>query len=82
MEGVVKLANPDTGLFVVEIEDTFTVFEAPDADEIECGDVIAGNLNSTTCDSVLNNSKDQAIDVYVRDIVATLSAAEALLSGE
>ncbi len=82
MEGVVRLANPDTGLFVVEIEDAFTVFETPDADEIECGDVIVGNLDSTTCDSVFNNSKDQAIDVYIRDIVATLSAAEALLSGE
>ncbi len=73
MVGVVKLVNQETGFFVVEIEDSFTVFETEDA-----GDVIESNLLSTTCDSVVNHSKNGGMDVYVRDIVTTLSAAEAL----
>ena len=82
MVGVVKLVNQETGFFVVEIEDSFIVLESEDAGDVEAGDVIEGNLLSTTCDSVVNHSEDGEMDVYVRDIVTTLAAAEALLDGE
>ncbi len=82
MVGVVKLVNQETGFFVVEIEDSFIVLESEDAGDVEAGDVIEGNLLSTTCDSVVNHSEDGEMDVYVRDIVTTLAAAEALLEGE
>ena len=81
MVGVVKLVNQETGFFVVEIEDSFIVLESEDAGDVEAGDVIEGNLLSTTCDSVVNHSDDAKMDVYIRDIVTTLAAAEALLDG-
>ena len=82
MVGVVKAVDQETGSFVVETEDSFTVFETEGADDVEAGDVIEGDLVSPTCDSVVNHSKDGELDVYVRDIVTTLAAAEALLGGE
>jgi hypothetical protein len=82
MVGVVKAVAQETGLIVVETEDSFTVFETESADDVEAGDVIEGDLVSPTCDSVVNHSKDGEMDVYVRDIVNTLAAAEALLGGE
>ena len=82
MVGVVKLVSQKTRCFVVEIEDSFTVFETEEAGDVETGDVIEGDLLSATCESAVNHTKDVEIDVYVRDIVTTLTAAEALLDGE
>jgi len=82
MVGVVKLVNRETGLFVVEAEDSFAVYETEDAGDVEAGDVIEGDLLSPTCEMVVNHSKDEEMDVYVRDIVTTLAAAEGLLHGE
>ncbi len=78
MEGIVKVVNQETGYFAVETEDRFTVFETADADDIECGDAMVGNLDSTACESVLNTSKGEELKVYVREIVTTSAAAEAL----
>ena len=82
MEGIVKLVNEDTGFFVVETDNGFSVFETADLADIEQGDVIVGHLDSTACERVMNDSKQEVLDVYVRDIVTSLAAAEALLSGE
>ena len=87
MVGVVKRVSQEARCFVVEIEDSFTVFETEEAGDVETGDVetgdvIEGDLLSATCESVVNHTKDVEIDVYVRDIVTTLTAAEALLDGE
>jgi len=82
MVGVVKLVNQETGVFIVEADDSFTVYETEDASDLEAGDVMEGDLLSPTCESVVNHSKDGEMDVYVRDIVTTLAAAEGLLYGE
>ena len=82
MVGVVKLVNQETGVFIVEADDSFTVYETEDANDLEAGDVMEGDLLSPTCESVVNHSKDGEMDVYVRDIVTTLAAAEGLLYGE
>ncbi len=79
MEGVVKLVNEEMSLFTVETDNGFTVFEFEDADQIETGDVVSGSLESAACDSLFNHSKDAELEVYVRDIVSTLEAAEALV---
>ena len=81
MEGVVKLVNEEAGVFVTETDDGFTVFEVADADDVEPGDVVAGSLDSTACEIVFNHTKDEQLEVRVRDVVATLEAAEALLHG-
>ncbi len=82
MVGVVKLVNQETGVFIVEADDSFAVYETEDASDLEAGDVMEGDLLSPTCESVVNHSKDGEMDVYVRDIVTTLAAAEGLLYGE
>ena len=82
MEGIVSVVNEETGYFAVQTEDGFTVFGTADTDDIECGDVMVGDLDSTNCESVLNNSKGEELLVEVRDIVTTLAAAEALLFDE
>ena len=79
MEGIVRLVSEETGLFAVETNDGFTIFDTEESAEIELGDVMVGNLVSPTCESVVNTSTGEQIDVYVREIVATLSDAEALL---
>jgi hypothetical protein len=55
------------------------VFEFEDTDQIETGDVVSGSLESATCDSLFNHSSDARLEVYVREMVPTLEAAEALV---
>ena len=82
MEGVVRLVNQETDLFAVETDDGFTVLETADIDDVEIGDEIVGDLGTTTCEVVLSKVKVQYMNVHVRRIVATLTAAEALLFDE
>lgn len=82
MEGVVRLVNQETDLFAMETDDGFTVLETADIDDVEIGDEIVGDLDTTTCEVVLSKVKVQYINVHVRRIVATLTAAEALLFDE
>jgi len=79
MEGVVKFMNDDTNVFAVETDNAFTVFVIVDADHVEPGDVVSGALESAACDYVFNDCTDADLHVYVRDIVPTLEAAEALV---
>ena len=79
MAGVVKLVNDDMRLFVVETDNGFTVFEVSDTDHVEAGDVVSELLESIACDSLLNYTRDAMVEVYMRDIVAMLEAAEAHL---
>ena len=58
------------------------MFVTANVDDIDSGDVMVGDLDSLTCESVLNNSKGEELLVEVRDIVTTLAAAEALLFDE
>ena len=82
MEGIVRLVSEETGLFAVETNDGFTVFDTEDTAEIGLGDVMVGNLASRTCESIVNTSTSEQIDVYVREIVATLTDAQGLLFNE
>jgi hypothetical protein len=79
MEGVVKFVNEEMNVFAVETDNGFTVFEFVETDQIEAADVVSGSLESATCDSLFNHSKDAELEVYVRDMVPTLEAAEALV---
>ena len=79
MEGIVRLVSEETGLFAVETNDGFTVFDTEDIAEIGLGDVMVGNLASPTCESVLNTSTGERIDIYVREIVTTLTDAQGIL---
>ena len=79
MEGVVKVVNEEMVLFAVETDDGFTVFELVEADQIETGDVVSGSLESAVCDNLFNYSRNAELEVYVRDMVPTLEAAEALV---
>jgi hypothetical protein len=79
MEGVIKLVNEEMSLFAVETDNGFTVFEFDDTDHIERGDVVSGSLESAACDRLFNYSRNTELEVYVRDIVPTLEAAEALV---
>ncbi len=79
MEGVVKFVNDETNVFAVETDNTFAVFVIVDADHVETGDVVSGDLESVACDSLFNDSMDAEVQVYVLDIVPTLEAAEALV---
>ena len=63
MVGVVKLVNQETGVFIVEADDSFAVYETEDASDLEAGDVMEGDLLSPTCESVVNHSKDGEMDV-------------------
>ena len=76
MEGVVKLVNEKMRLVVVETDNGFTVFEVSDTHHVEAGDVLSGSLESAACDSLFNYSRGTIVEVCVRDIVATLEAAE------
>ena len=58
MEGVVKQVDEDTGIFIVETDDGFTVFEVDDADCVQPSDVLSGALDSESCDRVVNHSRD------------------------
>ena len=82
MEGVVRLVNQETDPFAVETDDGFTVLETADIDDVEIGDEIVGDLDTTTCEVVLSKVKVQYMNVHVRRIVATLTSAEALLFDE
>ena len=76
MEGIVKLVNDDMSLFVVETDNGFTLFEVSDTDHVEAGDVVSGSLESMACDSLFNYTRAATVEVFVRNIVATLEAAE------
>lgn len=62
----------------LEIPQT-AVFEFMETDYIEIGDVVTGALESTACDSIFNHSRNEKLEVNVRDFVTTLEAAEALV---
>ncbi len=79
MEGVVKFVNEEMNVFAVETDNGFTVFELVETDHMETGDVVSGTLESAACDSLFNHSRDAKLEVYVRDIVSTLEAAEAFV---
>ena len=82
MEGIVKLVNEEMSLFAVETDDGFTVFEFAETDHIETGDVVSGSLEAAACDNLFNHSRDGELAVYVRDMVPTLEAAEALVCSD
>ena len=82
MEGVVQLVNQETAFFAVETENGFTVFEAADAFDVELGDEIAGDLESATCETVLNETKGEHMEVFVQDLVSTLNEAKGLVFGQ
>jgi len=50
-----------------------------ETDYVEIGDVITGALELTACSSIFNHSRNEELEVYVRDFVTTLDAAEALV---
>jgi hypothetical protein len=79
MDGVVMLVNDEMNVFAVETDDGFTVFEFVETEHIETGDVVSGALESAACNSLFNYSTGAELEVYVRDIVPTLEAAEALV---
>jgi hypothetical protein len=79
MEGVVKLVSEEMSLFPVETDNGFTVFESLETDRIEPGDVVSRSLEAVACDSLFNYSRGAKLAVYVRDMVPTLEAAEALV---
>ncbi len=72
----VKLVNDDMRLFDVETDNGFTVLEVLDTDHVEAGDVVSGSLESMACDSLFSYTRAAMVELYVRDIVATLEAAE------
>lgn len=82
MEGVVKVVNEEMSLFAVETDNGFTVFEFLETDHIEPGDVVSGSLEAPACESLFNYSRDAELAVYVRDMVPTIEAAEALVCDE
>jgi hypothetical protein len=82
MEGVVKFVNEEMKVFAVHTDSGFTVFEFADTDYVETGDVVSGSLESISCDSLLNYSRNSELEVCVRDMVPTLDAAEALVFGD
>ena len=79
MKGVVKFTNEERSLFAVETDNGFTVFGFVDTDNIESGDVVSRSRESAACDSLFDYSRDAELVVYVRDMVPTLEAAEALV---
>jgi len=82
MEGVVKIVNEERGLFAVETNNGFTVYEFDVTDHIETGDVVSGALESSACDNLHNHSRDVGLVVNTHDIVPTLEAAEALVHSD
>lgn len=81
MEGVVQLVNQETALSAVETENGFTVFETADIFDVELGDEIAGDLESATCETVLNETKAEHMEVFVLDVVSTLNEPNGLVFG-
>ena len=79
MEGVVKFVSEEMNVFAIETDNGFTIFELVETDHIELGDVVSGSLESAACNSLFNHSRGAKLEVYVRDIVPTLEAAEALV---
>ena len=72
MEGVVKIVNEERGLFAVETNNGFTVYEFDVTDHIETGDVVSGALETSDCNSLHNHSGNAELVAYVHDIVPTL----------
>ena len=79
MESVVKFVNEELSLFAVETDNRFWLFGFEDTNPIETADVGSGFLESAACDSPFNYPRDAELEVYVRDMVPTLEAAEALV---
>ena len=79
MESVVKFVNEELSFFAVETDNGFTVFGFEPTNSIETGDVASGSLESAACDNPFNYPRDAKLEVYVRDMVPTLEAAEALV---
>jgi hypothetical protein len=76
MRGRVKIVNPERGICAAEVEDSggYIVLELIGS-EVEPGDVLVGDLESTYLDKIWNETQREFADVLVRCIYCDLWTA-------
>lgn len=80
MKGEVVLVNPENGMAALMVDGGgYTSFEVLGG-EVECGDVISGDLESLGGETWRNETQMEDLDVFVEDIHGSRSTARQLIS--
>ena len=70
MKGIVKMINPKTCMVAVELEtNDFAIIETRNVVfNVDIGDIIIGKFNCLIGESVQNITKDETMNVLIKDI--------------
>ena len=70
MKGIVKMINPKTCMIAVEVDtNDFAVMENKNVIfNVDIGDIISGNFNCLSREVIRNISKDENMDVLIKDV--------------
>jgi hypothetical protein len=81
MKGIVKMINPKTCMVAVELEtNDFAIIETRNVVfNVDIGDIIIGNFNCLSGESVQNISKDETMNVLIKDINCNSEEARKLM---
>jgi hypothetical protein len=81
MKGIVKMINPKTCMVAVELEtNDFAIIETRNVVfNVDIGDIIIGNFNCLSGESVKNISKDETMNVLIKDINCNSEGARKLM---
>ncbi len=82
MKGIVKMINPKTCMVAVELEtNDFAIIETRNVVfNVDIGDIIIGNFNCLSGESVQNISKDETMNVLIKDIHCNSEEARKLMT--
>ena len=81
MKGIVKMINPKTCMVAVELEtNDFAIIETRNVVfNVDIGDIIIGNFNCLSGESVQNITKDETMNVLIKDINCNSEEARKLM---
>jgi hypothetical protein len=80
MQARVRIANRDKGMVALEDKsDKYIIIEVPHWG-FELDDLVSGELDSVGSKILRNDTKEELIHVYIKEINATLERAQQLLS--
>ena len=79
MEGIVIGVNPRKGFVAVDTDHGITVMELLGGYHVECGDIVAGDLESCGDELVRNKSQYEDMDVFVQGVYCTAENARQLM---
>ena len=81
MKGIVMMINPKSCMIAVEVDtNDFAVMETRNVVfNVDIGDIVLGNFNCLSGEAIRNITKDESMDVVIKDINCNSEEARGLI---